>query len=750
MLYITKQLKTLVNMFITNSFSAIEASSSMEESGVKDSRNFKDALNKSLEDNIISKEEARALLEDFEWEKNNRIKYTRAAAKKLVMEFWVEWTEKWINKGSLKRMLREKAYQVNESINNQTSNNDSNVEDSIEAIKFERTLKQWVSSWEDVKLLQRYLGIEADWVFWADTKKTLISFQNTNKSAIGIRGWDWVMDLNWKTMNYIVSDINSKPLSEINDIYKDVQNGPEANDVVDNLIDVKTYLKAFNEIYGWKGEAISTHNGVLWAVMRMSESELTSLYNELSSKFWYVEDSTKQEFAKNLGLKEHSEKYEDGLRRMWIIALLSVVLSWGSSIALELFAINFWEDYSKWPEMEKIIKSLTGKEIEIKQKMESMYLSEKTTPQGIEEIFDILNDSEMDTANMRRYLEEVFQLNWFQKLFEAFIPDDYKEIQILIDKFQSSENVESWDSITRELHSKFKELTEKIKEKITDLEKELKEKESILAVDDDILEFTDRNTTANQLEETIKTSILSKENLAKVWDIAGRVQNLKAKKEQILWIWPDLIWMRLREKALDNELGLSKFNKISTKELLSEQSYGRKVDTSRLQEKGYMEWVLDSMKTETINWDTSVLSWVIRWIEQHYAISFTIEEFEQAYLNAEKVDNKETVSILSNTWRDHAQKFQWKIWKWELFKIDLNGTSVYFKDECNNIVTVAKDFDTTTLTTESMPVALVFWENGLLWKSSKSSWGEHSAFSNVWNNWWNTINIPKNPSPVIL
>jgi len=38
-------------------------------------------------------------------------------------------------------------------------------------------------------------------------------------------------------------------------------------------------------------------------------------------------------------------------------------------------------------------------------------------------MLDVLNNENMDTANLKRFMDEVLQPNWFQDTFGLFMPD---------------------------------------------------------------------------------------------------------------------------------------------------------------------------------------------------------------------------------------------------------------------------------------------------------------------------------------
>jgi hypothetical protein len=157
--------------------------------------------------------------------------------------------------------------------------------------------------------------------------------------------------------------------------------------------------------------------------------------------------------------------------------------------------------------------------------------------------------------------------------------------------------------------------------------------------------------------------------------------------------------------------------------------------------------LLTKMNKETINGKTSVLAWVMRWVKQHYWIDFTVEEFTNAFMQtAEKTDSK---YVLSNLGREKLQRFQWEIWNWKLFKINLNGQDIYFKDKCTNIVTVVNDLVTTINTTSSVPIAL-YVKTWINWGNSNWNWWVESTpwedeLPNIPNPWVPTT--PWVPTP---
>jgi hypothetical protein len=44
----------------------------------------------------------------------------------------------------------------------------------------------------------------------------------------------------------------------------------------------------------------------------------------------------------------------------------------------------------------------------------------------------------MNTANLKRFRNDVYQQNWFQDTFGIFMPDNYEEVEKLIETFKET------------------------------------------------------------------------------------------------------------------------------------------------------------------------------------------------------------------------------------------------------------------------------------------------------------------------
>ena len=710
MFNIFKYYKNIFNLFIGFNF--------LNESAYKEAKTAIEEAEKS--DEFISASEWKKL-------KNKYLKKNPKEFKKALVDVNPVAEEKVSNE--ITKIIEEWNKSI-EATTKETKNNLSQAKDKIkENNPFNRTLgyKKPYMKWDDVKVLQEYLSnnwFDTKWVdgvFWPATYKALKDFQ---KKVLHFRKPDWRMDLNWKTMNYIVKDLNSN----LTPSQKDLKYWKEANEVIWYLNDVDKFLAAFNKIYGWQWEIISRDNWLLWIVSRLSWSSLSKLEKELKPDFSRVD---KKKLAEELGIPENSPKFKEGLLRTAIIAVVSAILTWWESVVLELFGINYWENLSKWPEMRKILRAIRRTDVDMKKEMKDMYLSKDTTVAWLNEIVDVLNNPNMDTANLRRFMKEIYQPNWFQETFWIFLPDWYEEVEKLIKKFEKTWNTKDALAAVKEIyklsHKAYVQAKKDYKEALENYEYYKKKYEEIEK--DPMSMFTaerkeveeDYENSKYFLKKARKELKAARNGLGRLWEVAARYSNLDAKRAQIEWDKFDKETALKIEKQLDEELVKlywpRKLRKVREK-LHSSQSFGYRVDINKVKDPNYMAKLLTKMNKETINWKTSVLAWVMRWVKQHYWIDFTVEEFTNAFMKTAEPTTSDYV--LSNLWRERLQRFQWKI-NGNLFKIDLNGTPVYFKDACTNIVTVVNDLMTTVNTTNSIPIAW-YVKTGLgKWSGSSSN-----------------------------
>ncbi len=721
---ILKYYKSIFTLFLFNSFSWVESGSGAYE-----------ALKEANSD-FISAKEWNSLKNKYE--KKNPEEF-KNALKRLIEEDWVKSTLK------VSKEIDKLISDWNNQIESTTKKTKSELVSSKKEIKQKNPFYQTLSfkkprmKWDDVKALQKYLtnnGFDTNWVewtFWPGTFRALKDFQ---RKVLWFRKPDGRMDLNWKTMKYILRDMNSK----LTTTEKNHQYGKEANDVVNYLNDTDKYITAFNKIYWDKENIISRDNWLFGIVDTLSESDLSKLENELNPDYSKID---KKKLSKVLNLPENSPRFKEGLVRIAVIAAASFILSWGTCLAIELFAVNYGENLKKWPEISKILKALWKWKVDMKKEMKEMYVSKETTISWLNAILDVLNNPNMDTANLKRFMKEVYQPNWFQDTFGIFLPDGYEKVEELIKQFEKTWTTKDAKAAVTEIykisHKAVIKARKDYQEALSDYKyekKKYKEKKSdpLFILSSEKQEVEDNYSDAQYWLKRRKKELNKAEQwLARLGEVSSRYTNLDAKRAQIQWEKFNIKQARAEERQIDEEINKRykprKLKQINEK-LYSKQSYGFGVDINKVSDSKYMEKMLTKMNKETINWETSILAWVIRWVRQHYGINVTIEEFTNAFMNnAKKVDKNEKVYILSNTWRDRLQKFQWNIWNWELFKITVNGQDVYFKDKCTNIVTVVNNMPTTIDYSSSVPI--VVWMK--TWLNNSDSWS---------SNWWGVTSRP--------
>lgn len=714
--------------------------------------------------NVLTIKEYNTLLEKY---KNNESELNKAVSEKINTQSFVDARVLAVLKkyNTLSLGITKKSKDDRLELSEDVKDNEA----VVEKVSFERTLKKWITKWDDIKILQKYLIAKwllktnyktrswkvkssIDWDFGNWTKNALKKVQETiygkwNKFV------DWEMTKWGKTMDYITNDINNSLTHD----QKDKKYWEKANEMVDHLTTTEKYLTAFNKVYWGTEDFISKQNGLLWIIDRLWGSDLDNLVDELK-KQWFnlnnLDDNKKTELAKELWIDENSDKFIDWLIRTAAIATISAIISGWSSVALELFWINYWENLSKWPEISKIIKQLDKKDVSnwLKKEMREALLAKDTTVEWLEAILDHLNDENMDPATMMRLINDIYDPNWFQSTFWIFMPDGYEDVEGLVEKFKKSKDLTVAKEIVAKIYTlSYKSVKESTNHRISEEKdfneisikyKEFKEQPAYI-LDPDYAELdSDYNSYKYSFKNAKKDEQKAKNWFSKLWNIISRYTNMEAKKDYIEWNKFDIEKARKRELKIDNELGINKLKSISEK-LHSKQSFWYTVDVDKLGDKKYMSDLISKMKSETINWKTSVISGIIRWIEQHYfwyTETFSVEDFIKAFENtAEKTTSK---YILSNLWRDRNQKFQWKV-NWNLFKINLNGKEVFFKDSCTNIVTVANPIETTVKDTNSIPIVYAF----NTWLDNAWKWNSVNPPHN-WNDW--ASSLPTDDTPVSI
>lgn len=658
---------------------------------------------------------------NHDWKINN-VEIWDSKKVKELLEAWFSSSDiiSWVDLSQLKEKYNiEKKETIIESQNNQEI-----LKKDIEI--FTWTLKKW-SKWNEVTKLQKFLVstwnlIMPKWVdYWYYGNLTVTALKSYLSNEFPNKNYSWnvAWNITRKAMEKtLLNTINIKSNIQIND----------ANILIDSLNTVEQYLTAFNKIYWWTEDIISRHNGLLWIINHLWENDIDKLVDELKPNFDKIDQD---KLSKELWLNKNSDKFKSWLKRTAIIAVLSFITSWWASIALELFAINYGENLKEWPEVNKILKTLWSTNNDIKKQTKNVLLSKETTVWNLNEILDILNNPDMDTANFKRLINEIYNPNWFQKTFWLFLPDYYEAIDIKIKQFENTNNTKDAKNIVKEIYEySYKAYLESKENMLT--KKQILDN-NINEIDNDLPDvFMDDNSEDIEFIKmeyinAVKDFKVAEKSWWNLSKITWRYTNLDAKRSNIEWDTFDIEWAKNRELEIDKILWISALNTVNEK-LHSDQSFWFEIDKWMIWNKNYMQGMVSKMKSETINWKSSILSGLIRWIEQHYfawAKTFTPENFIDAFSKTAKSATSEY--ILSNLWRERNQKFQWEIWKWELFQITLNNTEIYFKDKCTNIVTIVNGFVTTVDSTSSIPIVMPIktWINN--WWNSWNTWSNEDG-----------------------
>ena len=277
----------------------------------------------------------------------------------------------------------------------------------------------------------------------------------------------------------------------------------EAKIVVDNLSVINDFQDTYNEIYWDEWLTISGHAGLVWIIRNFGDSDLERFIDKLNIKY---ENLDIDNFKNKLWIEDESNKYNIWLKRVVAMSILSAVLSWGTTIALELLWVNYDEKFGESDiTKENIIKLLTWKEYNHKESMSNLFSKEKNTENqnqrntDVSAILDVLNNNSMDTANLNRIIQELFNYNIFDKFFNT----EYKDMKQLVEKFETTNNIEESVNIINELYDLVKE---KIEEKWLNQE--------------EYWENWEDDTTIDKEIQSLKKLLID------MWEVHTRINNL--------------------------------------------------------------------------------------------------------------------------------------------------------------------------------------------------------------------------------
>lgn len=469
-------------------------------------------------------------------------------------------------------------------------------------------------------------------------------------------------------------------------------------EVITDLKTIERYITAYNNTYGEKWNLLSNKMGILWILNQfVRESDSEALAREL-----WISDRHLEHFAKNLWIKTGANVMP-GIKRFAVITALSLVLTGWAGVAFELFGINISTRLHKGPNVNRILE-LLWREGNFTQKYRAMLLSKRTTIKDIEGVFDVLNNDGMIPATLRREIEELFDRHFLSDFFDLFGAwKDYRRAQRLISQFNKAQTVEQWEVILKELYRMWlKELREK-RVRIVQLREEAASPSEHMNGNASLM-LASNERTASKLEQS----------LAALWVEVSRIVDLRSKKDQISGKkFSDRKAQYMDETAsIDAEIGAWRLlKKVWKEKLINGQAYS--MPLPRPLSKSALSARINQMADSRIEGDQySILANLMRWVKQHYGIDFSVQEFAKAFVNMKKLNEAQKQDfqsrMLSNTWRKTLQQFQWKIDNWEIAVMNINGTNVYLKDNCTNIVTVVNDVSITVEARGSIPVVAWF------------------------------------------
>ncbi len=589
---------------------------------------------------------------------------------------------------------------------------------------------------EAVKILQEWYN-SAKPTQWSKGVSLSVS------GSIDVKTLTAIKEIQWNEVIGLVSHIKRKaPV----DIQREVRTERVRNtwgdgfsedwrEVITDLRTIQRYLRAYNKTYGEKWSLLSNKMGVLWILNQLiGESDSQALARELGISEAYLES-----FANGLWIAT-GPNVMPWVKRFAIITALSLILTGGAWVAGELFWINISTKLHRGPNVDRILE-LLWRQWNFNEKYTKMLLSKKTTIRDIEGIFDVLNDDEMIPANLRRESEVMFDRNILSWLFDGLFGflwhwKGYKQMQEYINAFNQSGNVEEGEFYLKQIYVLWLKELRKSRRNYNDAAKDLKYARS----------WWDNSNSEWQYEQRMRSEEKSIDqlelSLAWIWKEVTRISTLRALKERKSG-FTDAQWRnRVQEQTMqiENELGGvgRPLKTISQDKLVSKGAYSLKIPSS-VEALPNAYRMMKGAKIEGDN--VSILANVMRSIKAHYGIDFSEAEFRQAFLGMRRVSQTERLTdfgnkVVSNTSRNNMQKFQGGFRRGELVELNINGSKVYLKDNCTNVVTVINDLPVTIESRTSVPFIIGTYIWGLTW--TKASWVSTNPGWTDWavDLWW--------------
>jgi peptidoglycan hydrolase-like protein with peptidoglycan-binding domain len=459
-----------------------------------------------------------------------------------------------------------------------------------------------------------------------------------------------------------------------------VRNGMTAQgqEVIADLESINRFLDAHNRTYGQRGEMISNRNGIVGIVWQLSNPDSRRLATELGMSEEHI-----KAYAGSLWLD--NSKVTDGIIRMAVTAAVSLLLSGGASVALELFWINISRDYKSGPGMSKILAAM-GRNWDIDTKRRNVLMNPRTTSGDLEGQAQVLRKENMLPANLKKAVRDITSTGFFLTDFLAdlFGGQEKRQVEGLIKQFEQAQNLDEAEAI------------------LTDI--------CALLTDAHYKKYGrwDVNSTIDDLSKVLSS-----------------IRQLKAKNDKIKGKGFDNARYNRDASIIQNVLD-SEYGKPNKKINVKGQSYAPALP--RNLNPNTLHTVAQMMVDTKVNNDKySILTNVMRWVNLHYGISFTPQEFVDAFTSMRWMSQWERLEfnkkILSNTGRQKNETFNGLNSNAGVAVMELNGRKIYFKDACTNVLTVVNDIPTVIESATSFPVAIPVGTGGILSpKSTPQTW----------------------------
>lgn len=510
----------------------------------------------------------------------------------------------------------------------------------------------------------------------------------------------------WFSIN---RDTRSALVGARTEIWREVEQG---------LKQVSFFISKFNKV---ENGILNGREWIIWMLWELTDPQVNRLARELG-----VNPQTPefQAMAEKMWINR-GRNLKEGAIRFLTIAAISLLLTKWTSIAITLFWLNVASTKIRWPQVDEILRILQVRDTNLNAKYRKMLLSPNTTQEDIIAVFRVLNNPEMIPSNVLRSSRKIlwiwgqFDILGLWELLSRVFDRDYARIRTLLEKIQD-DNVPLHiaEAHMKEIYAicleQFRAKTRHLEEIETDLRLQGRAWYEWRKMEGGTYTFYTKAERTAVLSELGQMQSI----LAEIGMDVSRIVRLRAKSDKVGGRRFDWELYNREARWIDAELRgqLSeapypyKIKSLPTNRLRSPESYAPALPRSITPES--MRAQLIAMYGTSIEWDKwiSILANVMRWIKFHYWIEFDAVEFSKAFMNARVVDRK-SVHILSNTWRQKNEQFNPDTIRnsTRIIEINLNGTKVYFADECVNVLTVYNDLITTVDMSKSAPIAI--WAN---------------------------------------